>query len=79
MCFTRMKVILTKREYRRILQISEVYITEFDQRVGQAIINAISDIKPKVAGEIANGTRLNCYYTDENLKRLIQYLHKISE
>ena len=70
---------LTRKEYNKILLISEKYITKENQRVGQALMNAISRVNSNVASELASSRCLNCYYTDKNLKFLIQYLSRIIE
>lgn len=47
-----------------------------DLRYGQAIMNLLNQTRPEIYQEI-NGTELDCFYNDEKVETLLEYLEKI--
>jgi hypothetical protein len=49
-----------------------------DLRYGQAIMNLLNQTRPEIYQEI-NGTELDCFYNDEKVETLLEYLEKRME
>jgi hypothetical protein len=49
-----------------------------DLRYGQAIMNLLNQTRPEIYQKI-NGTELDCFYNDEKVETLLEYLEKIMQ
>lgn len=46
-----------------------------DLRYGQAVMNLLNQTHPEIYREV-NGTELDCFYNDEKVENLLEYLEK---
>jgi hypothetical protein len=51
------------------------YLAKHNLRQGQAIMNVLGDTYPEIYREIT-GTELDCFYDDEKLNKLLEYLEE---